>query len=873
MESLATGETIVTPTRRLAYFLKERWNETCLAEGLRVWRTPDILAWDALIERCFVRDRQAGRLQARWLPVSTARLQWQRIVRADSEALAILAKDGLAAAAHRSWQRLHEYRIPLSALDEADTAESTALRRWSQRYRRWLEAGRWMDASLAPALLSTESLPDGLRMFGFDSLTPAQEAFLERMQEARVSIRNDAGPARRGRCTKVMFNDEKEEIDAAARWAAQRLQARPGDRLALVVPGLRERREDLRRALNAVFEPGLMLTGSSTAPSRLFELAAAAPLSSAPPVAGALEVLTAFIGPDEVVGAERLLGVSYCRGYEQEALARAGLDARRLGRGERGLSPQALEWLAERGDCPELATMLHAGRQAIEKWPEKALASIWAKKFFELLDITGWPGTALDSAEHQARQRWQTLLADFGATEAVTGDLNQREAFGVLKSMAGQALFEPEQPHGPLLVIDPDTCAGMDFDGLWLSGLDASHWPATVSPDPFLPRTWQVRRAVPGAAASVNLAIAQRLFARLCSSADEVIVSIPAHDAEAKLQPSALVADLEEQTLPATWPTSSVAETIFSARPQVVWRKDAFMPELDTTGATPGGARVLELQAACGFRAHSEQRLGAHALEQPQAGVDAATRGSLAHKVLENLWRELGNSGDLAALTAEDRSQRVRQTIEPQLARLARGAHPVTAGILQLEAAWLEEQIMRLLDIDAGRETFTVENLEVSYALQIGGLTLDLRPDRVDRLKDGSLALIDYKTGSSAEIGAWLDERPALPQLPLYLLAVGPSEVSAIAFGRLRAGQTGYEGLVRAGGLFDELKVFDGKGRTREFDSWQQMITVWRRRLETLADEYRSGDARLAANPTQACTYCQLSVLCRKSELGVQDDE
>ena len=112
-----------------------------------------------------------------------------------------------------------------------------------------------------------------------------------------------------------------------------------------------------------------------------------------------------------------------------------------------------------------------------------------------------------------------------------------------------------------------------------------------------------------------------------------------------------------------------------------------------------------------------------------------------------------------------------------------------------------------------------------------------------------------------------------MPQLPLYLLAVGPSEVSAIAFGRLRAGQTGYEGLARAGGLFDELKVFDGKGRTREFDSWQQMITVWRRRLETLADEYRSGDARLAANPTQACTYCQLSVLCRKSELGVRDDE
>lgn len=873
MESLADGETIVTPTRRLAYYLKERWNEACLAGGLRVWRTPDILTWDTLIERSFVRDRQAGRLHARWLPVSTARLKWQRIVRADGETLAVLAKDGLGAAAYRSWQRLHDYLIPVSALVETDTAEAAALRRWIHRYRRWLDAGNWLDPSQAPALLSSESLPGSLRMFGFDSMTPAQEAFLTRMQDARVDIRKSRGHARQGRCIKVTLDDEREEIDAAARWAAQRLQERPGDRLALVVPGLRERRQDVRRALNAVLEPGSTLTGGSSAPSGLFELAAAAPLSSVALVADAFEVLTAFIGGDDDAGAERMLEVRYCRGFEQEALARAGLDARRLSRGQRSLSPQQLESLAERYDCAELAAALHAGSQKIGNWSEKALPSIWAKRFFELLDSVGWPGEALDSAEHQARQRWQALLADFGATEEVTGDLSRREALGVLRGMAGQVLFEPEQPHGPLLVIDPDTSAGMDFNALWLSGLDASRWPAPVSPDPFLPQSWQANRAVPGATADINLERADRLFARLCSSADEVVVSVPAQDAEARLQPSALVGALQEEALPAAWPTPSVAATIFAARPEAVWQSDSRMPELEGTRTTPGGARVLELQSACGFRAHSEQRLGARVLEQPQPGVDAATRGSLAHKVLEDLWRELGDSRSLAALTPRDRSQRVRQIIEPQLARLARSAHPVTASILQLEAAWLEEQILQLLDLDARREAFTVDNVESSFPLQIGGLALDLRPDRVDRLKDGSLALIDYKTGSSARIGAWFDERPTLPQLPLYLLAVGPSKVSAVAFGRLRAGQTGYEGLVRATGLFDELTVFDGKGKTREFDSWEQMLTVWRRRLETLADEYRAGDARLAANPSQACAYCQLSVLCRKAELGVQDDE
>ena len=71
-------------------------------------------------------------------------------------------------------------------------------------------------------------------------------------------------------------------------------------------------------------------------------------------------------------------------------------------------------------------------------------------------------------------------------------------------------------------------------------------------------------------------------------------------------------------------------------------------------------------------------------------------------------------------------------------------------------------------------------------------MTLALRLDRVDRLDDGSIAVIDYKTGGDAEPDAWLGERPRLPQLPLYAEALGVDRVSAVAFGRVRTGDTGY---------------------------------------------------------------------------------
>ena len=76
----------------------------------------------------------------------------------------------------------------------------------------------------------------------------------------------------------------------------------------------------------------------------------------------------------------------------------------------------------------------------------------------------------------------------------------------------------------------------------------------------------------------------------------------------------------------------------------------------------------------------------------------------------------------------------------------------------------------------------------------------------MDRLADGSLAVIDYKTGANAEIRAWLDERPKLPQMPAYVQALGPEHVGAVAFARVRSGDTGYVGVARTAEPFPGLR-------------------------------------------------------------------
>jgi RecB family exonuclease len=167
---------------------------------------------------------------------------------------------------------------------------------------------------------------------------------------------------------------------------------------------------------------------------------------------------------------------------------------------------------------------------------------------------------------------------------------------------------------------------------------------------------------------------------------------------------------------------------------------------------------------------------------------------------------------------------------------------------------------------DLARTPFVIADVEATCTAQIGPLTLELRPDRVDRLADGSLAVIDYKTGGDAEVNAWLGERPRLPQLPAYVQALGAGNVAAVAFARVRSGDTGYAGVARMTEAFPGLRVPGSPGLLKEFGTWDELLGAWRRRLEALAAEYAAGDARLAPDPPRACEYCHLGSLCRIAE-------
>jgi ATP-dependent helicase/nuclease subunit B len=370
--------------------------------------------------------------------------------------------------------------------------------------------------------------------------------------------------------------------------------------------------------------------------------------------------------------------------------------------------------------------------------------------------------------------------------------------------LSGEAREEAFRPDPRIAIWGPLEARAQSRDLIVLAGLNEGVWPAAAEADPWLSREMRAALGLPSPERRMGLAAHDVLVA---ACAPEVALS------------RALRAE-GSPTVASRWLTrlttllggvSEAALAAMRARGDrlIDWcaplEHDDAAPERDPRPAPrpPVEARprqlwVTEVETLIRdpYAVYARRVLGLRPLDPVGREADARDRGIALHDAMHAFVRNWEDGADPAP--------RFRAAVERTLA-----ASHAPEALRRLWRARLDRLEAALLEEEAARR----EACEGPPLCELAGarpaperrFTLRARADRVDRLRDGSLALYDYKTGripTRDEIAAFAKQ---LPLTAAIAGAGGFAECGAARVSRLAHISLGTgEGAGRAAEAGDE---------------------------------------------------------------------
>ena len=298
--------------------------------------------------------------------------------------------------------------------------------------------------------------------------------------------------------------------------------------------------------------------------------------------------------------------------------------------------------------------------------------------------------------------------------------------------MDGQAVRPPQGGHPRLSIWGLLEARLQHADLMVLGGLNEGVWPALPSPDPWLAPRIRAELGLPGLEARIGLSAHDFAMAR---GAPEVLITRARRDARSPTIASRFWLRLEAMTGGMTrehrLPGWAGAIDRPVGPPDPVARPRPRPPVADRPAVI--AVTHLDRLKADPFAFYAGAMLHLRSLDPVDADPTPAWRGTAVHDVFERWMKEDGCDPD-----------RLIPRAEQLIADMA--AHPVMRALweprLMAALRWIAEAMSSRKA--EGRAPLTAE---IEGRIEIAGITLRGKVDRIDRWADGRLAIIDYKTG------------------------------------------------------------------------------------------------------------------------------
>jgi ATP-dependent helicase/nuclease subunit B len=826
---------VLTASRRLARALKAAHAGQQVDAGRATWQTPDIHYWTDWLGRQLA---EATDPVPQRLDTLSCQLTWERALRGRLPE-GMLGIGGIVRQSMDAWRRAGDWEIGADTLRAtARTDDERLFAAAAADVADRLKQGGWTDAAgLAAAVAalfesSPGNAPAHVAFAGFDRVSPATRRVQAALEGAGCRVTHVGSVDRHGELVAVACEDDESELRAAGAWARRILADDPGASIGIVCSGLESRAATAGRLVREGFVPGWQFEPGGL--SAAVDVSYGRPLSDYPAIGIALLLLRwtseALSGRQVSV----LLRSPCWAGSDSAARARIELKLREIPDREWPVA-RFLAWLDTDDDAPARLKEALSAIVAVRKDDQRRSPADCIRSIDALLTETGWPGDeALTSDAFQLVNRWRELLNEVARAEIVQPEMAPAEAVRRLSSLAAETVWQPEGAAGVIQVLGVLEAAGLEFDHVWMTGMDSAQWPPAPRPSPFLSIALQRDRDMPDATPANTLAFARQVLARISGSSRHCVYSWARVRDDAEMAPSTLLGNCRmvssDEYADPGWYAAQLAG---DGTAESVAGDNA--PPVAPGERVRGGAYTIQRQFNEPLAALVSGRLGVSSISRFTNGLSPGARGSLLHGALYNLFSDKPTQDALAAWSGPERERRIGSAVDTALTEFQHHADRILMRVLGLERERLRQILASCLDWEAGRDNgFSICSVEEDLSYEAHGINIGLRVDRIDRLDDGQLVVIDYKTGTPKSFvrqeGDLRDVQPVL--YAAAIMASGGGDIGALLFQNIDSRKISYSG---AGGAH----------RSKEAEQWPARLAGWLDDVDEVIRDLARGDARI----------------------------
>ncbi|MDE0093133.1 MAG: PD-(D/E)XK nuclease family protein [Gammaproteobacteria bacterium] len=833
---------VVTATSRQAQELRYSWSHKQILGGNLGFVSPRIYDFDGWLVSAYEELDRLGVEGGNWSLLRGAALNLAFQVCAPDEEFV-----KHSAAVVEAWRIYVEWNLSRVKPDLKVTENGRVFVRWIDAFQEFCEERQLLTIPELPGLITNSVTnqtwkPEKISLFAVREKSPRRRELLTQLRQFGCDV-IDIEPEHRfdGEVVKIGFESLSRELSTITGWAREQFSTLPiNSRIGIVCPHIGELAQQIKRSFEATFWDCHSIDS-------IVHIGSGVPLRETRLCQDVIKFLEWTVHPLDYSEVIQLGRSPFLPELEIPEVFTNSYHER-----------FDLHYYLSKQN-KELKTKLQS--LSFLRGNHNRSINEWVDLLVQALKVLGWENHKDVTVNQQARTEVLQVFSEVIKLSPLVGEIKWSFFVSLARVSLLQHTMKSESRFTPIQVVSREQSVGMQFDALWVLGNADTQWPPPMQPNAMIPLPVQREAQVHRVTYPNLLDWAQNLTDLWSKSAPKVIFSYvdeEQEDIQAEVAVSQLLATFPEASL------STLIDEPGSVSHDHPWARHmqdenyineyfsdfgTKIPQTDTHFSTS----ILRNQSKCPFRAWGIHRIGIKDHQAPYRFPDAIERGNILHALIQEFLEIANNQIGISKLTEEVIAEVISKVLAERLDELPR-------QFVDQEQERLKKIVNQWMEFECDRTPFEVLEVEKSHEIGLGGVSMRYKIDRVDKLDDGSVLVIDLKTGN-VNRGDWRLPRLGDTQMPLYATAVPDCKgLVYLLFNRGKPNRfMGY------GELETAIKGIDGVSNKFK-KSWDEVKQAWKVELENLIKRYFAGDAHVDPVHPNVCSYCHLMSFCRQFE-------